>query len=60
MVKSECESARSGVEGVKERPYSKQIAKILLKNFDDAIKTRACFILLALVENAETSALVMP
>ena len=60
MVKSECESARSGVEGVKELPYSKQIAKILLKNFDDAIKTRACFILLALVENAETSALVMP
>jgi len=60
MVKSECESVRSGVEGVKELPYSKQIAKILLKNFDDAIKTRACFILLALVENAETSALVMP
>lgn len=59
LVKSECEAIKNKVEACKDLPYSTQIAKILLKNFDEAISTRACFILLALVENPETSALVM-
>lgn len=59
LVKSECDAIKKKVEACKDLPYSKQIAKILLKNFDEAISTRACFILLALAENPETSDLVM-
>jgi len=58
MVKSECEAVKEGVELAKPLPYSKSVAMMLLKNFDETIKTRAVFVLLALVENPETAGLV--
>lgn len=56
LVKSECVAIKASKSGGTPLTlnFSAQMAKILLKNFDDAIRTRACFILLALTENEET------
>ena len=57
LVTAECEAAKDS-KAEFELKYSQQMAKILLKNFDDAITTRAVFILICLIENEATKPLV--
>jgi len=38
--------------------FSKVIASVLMKNFDDVIRSRAVFILLELIEHEETKSIV--
>lgn len=56
LVTAECEVVKEKADF--ELKYSQQMAKILLKNFDDAITTRAVFILICLIENEATKPLV--
>lgn len=56
LVTAECAGQVEGTDA--KLPYSTQIAKILMKNFEDAISTRAVFILIALIENPATKSLV--
>ena len=58
LVKAECVAAGEAKEEFK-LAYSTQMAKILLKNFEDAITTRAVFILIELLENEVTKSLVV-
>jgi hypothetical protein len=56
LVTAECDVAKENPAF--ELKYSQQMSKILLKNFDDAITTRAVFILICLIENEATKPLV--
>jgi len=57
LVKAECVAKTESKEPFKLL-YSEQMAKILLKNFDDVISTRAVFILIEMLENECTKPLV--
>lgn len=56
MVKTE---ANSGEEGAKGLPFSIQMAKVLLKQFEATLKCRAVFILIELMEHECTKKLVL-
>ena len=57
MVKAEVQ-ARKTVGETFDLQFSKRIAKVVLKHFDDAIGGRAVFIFIELLENDETKPFV--
>jgi hypothetical protein len=59
MVKAEVQHQRTQSEEEKGKlKFSQSVAKILLKNFEQAIKGRGVFILIELIETPETKEFV--